>query len=265
VRENNREYLEEAVKKADKVIPAFPMFDHYADLFKLSNRFKGEHIWEANFNATLSQGWKGNQFLVRLLPPMNTSKGGPANAQGWDAATEDLEAAFEPGDARKDVTLFKSCTYSDNSVETFNAAYFCKYWDRQAEPDGNESDATYPYLRTAEMYLIRAEALNELNNGPTAEATAALNEVRRRAGLGNTTAGNYADFKKAVLAERRVEFAMEGHRWHDLVRMCTLSEFQARILAAKPTANPQKANLLFPIPQRERDVSNNLLTQNEGY
>ena len=268
VKQSNTTYLTQAVEKADLVIPEFPLFTGptgYADIFKLSNRFKGEHIWEVNFNATLSQGWKGNQFLVRLLPQMDTGKGGPANGQGYDAATAALYSAFDPMDARRDVTLFKSFTYSDNTTENFSDPYFCKYWDRVAEPNGNESDATYPYLRTAEMYLIKAEALNELNNGPNGEAKAALNAIRHRAGLGDTPAGNYADFKKAVLAERRLEFAGEGHRWHDLVRMCTLEELSTLVKAAKPNAQPKAANLLFPIPQRERDITNGKLTQNEGY
>lgn len=263
-KEKNNIYLQNAIEKADAVIPVFPM-GSYEDLFKLENRFKGERIWEVNFNASLSQGWKGNQFLVRLLPKMDTEKGGPNNAQGWVAATDNLYNVFEPGDKRRDITLFKSFTYSDGSVESFDAPYFCKYWDRVAEPKGNESDATFPYLRTAEMYLIKAEALNEINKNPTQEAKDALNAVRNRAGLGNTLANNYTDFKKAVLAERRAEFAMEGHRWHDLVRMCTLDEMKELVGTAKPGVIPRDANYLFPIPNNEINISNGRLTQNFGY
>jgi hypothetical protein len=263
-KEKNNTYLQNAVEKADAVIPRFPM-GSYEDLFKLEYRFKGERIWEVNFNAFLSQGWKGNQFLVRLLPKMDTEKGGPNNAQGWAAATDNLYNIFEPNDKRRDVTLFKSFTYTDSSVETFDAPYFCKYWDRIAEPKGNESNATFPYLRTAEMYLIKAEALNEINQNPNQAAKDALNAVRHRAGLGDTPADNYAAFKQAVLEERRMEFAMEGHRWHDLVRMCTLDEIKELVKAAKPGVVPREANCLFPIPNNDRIISNGRLTQNEGY
>lgn len=263
-KQKNSSYLQKAVEKADAVIPAFPM-GSYTDLFKLENRFKGERIWEVNFNASLSQGWKGNQFLVRLLPKMDSNKGGPNNAQGWDAATDNLYNAYEPGDKRRDVTLFKTFTYTDGSVATFDAPYFCKYWDRVAEPNGNESDATFPYLRTAEMYLIKAEALNEINKNPNQAAKDALNAVRHRAGLANTPADNYADFKKAVLAENRVEFAMEGHRWHDLVRICTFDELKKWIGDAKPGVVPRDANYLFPIPNNDITISNGRLTQNNGY
>lgn len=269
IKQNNDEYLGKAVEKADLVIPAFPLEPNYEDIFKLENRFKGERIWEINFNASLSQGWYGNQFLVRLLPKMDTEKGGPSNALGFEAATEDLYDAFEvtpKPDKRRNVTLFKMFTYPvDGSVVTFGAPYFCKYWDRVAEPNGNGSDATYPYLRTAEMYLIKAEALNELHDGPNPAATAALDEVRIRAGLNGTTANTYNDFKKAILAERRCEFAIEGHRWHDLVRMCTFQEMNALVVTAKSQATPTPANMLFPVPFREIDASNKVLTQNEGY
>ncbi|MDR1055429.1 MAG: RagB/SusD family nutrient uptake outer membrane protein [Prevotellaceae bacterium] len=264
VKQKNNEYLRLAASMADKVIPSFPM-SNFEDLFKLENRFKGERIWEINFSATLSEGWYGNQFLVRLLPKMDTNKGGPNNAQGYDAATEDLYLAYEPGDLRRDVTLFRNFTYNDGTVEVFDAPYFCKYWDRVAEPKGNESNATYPYLRTAEMYLIKAEALNEANQGPTQEAKDAINEVRKRAGLGNTTATTYTDFKRAILNERRCEFAIEGHRWHDLVRMCTLDELKQRVGTAKTGVTPLAKHFLFPIPDRERGASGGLLTQNEGY
>jgi hypothetical protein len=269
IKQDNEEYLGKAVEKADLVIPAFPLEPEFADIFKLANRFKGERIWEINFNASLSQGWYGNQFLVRLLPKMDVEKGGPRNAQGFDAATEDMYSAFEIApklDKRRNVTLFRTFTYPvDGSVATFNAPYFCKYWDSVAEPNGNESNATYPYLRTAEMYLIKAEALNELNNGPTVPAVTALNTIRARAGLDGTTATTYNDFKKAILAERRCEFAIEGHRWHDLVRMCVFQEISELVVTTKPQATPTPANMLFPVPFREIDASNKMLTQNEGY
>ena len=60
---NDTEYYELAVKKADAVIPKFPMLENYADLFKISNRFNSEIIWGANFSASLSDGW-ADPFIV---------------------------------------------------------------------------------------------------------------------------------------------------------------------------------------------------------
>ncbi|OUP26767.1 RagB/SusD family nutrient uptake outer membrane protein [Bacteroides sp. An19] len=80
------DYYQRAIDKANLAIAKFPMMSNYADLFKIANRFNSEIIWGANFSSALSQGWKGAQFLVRLLPTLD----GVDNSQGWENATEDL-------------------------------------------------------------------------------------------------------------------------------------------------------------------------------
>lgn len=67
-----------------------------------------------------------------------------------------------------------------------------------------------------------AEATND--QGRTSEAKGYLNQVRTRAGLGNTTAATQADLRNAILNERQVEFAFEGKRWWDLVRTDKMQE-----------------------------------------
>lgn len=262
----DKSYYQRAIDCAQRVIPSFPMMSNFADLYKIANRFNSEIIYGVNFNTSLSEGWKGGQFLVRLLPNMDTGKGGPNNAQGWEYCTDNLYDSYDANDLRKDVTVKKRFTYNDGSVETLPKAYFFKYWDQSAEPKGNNSDAIFPAIRTAEMYLIVAEASNELHSAPTAEAKNALKAVRTRAGLGNNPIPtSYTDFKKAVLDEYRHEFAMEGHRWFDLKRMLAPQEFVNVIKTAKSSSKPRVENRYFPIPQREINLSNGQLTQNDGY
>ncbi|MCK9413296.1 MAG: RagB/SusD family nutrient uptake outer membrane protein [Prolixibacteraceae bacterium] len=77
----------------------------------------------------------------------------------------------------------------------------------------------FPLLRLPEIYLSYAEAENEVNNGPTAEAYRCVNIVRNRVGLGNLPSGlSKENFREAVLNERALEFAMEEVRWFDIVR-----------------------------------------------
>lgn len=259
----SKEHYRLAVEKARSVIPQFPMLDDYAALFKVSNRFNSEIIWGANFSATLSEGWKGAQFLVRLLP---SALEGVSNAQGWECATDDIWDSFDPqNDKRRDVTLKRSFLQSDGNLTEFDAPYVFKYWDSEAEPKGNNTEAIFPAIRTAEMYLIIAEALNEINQGADTEAVEAINTVRRRAGLTAEVPTDYSGFKKAVLEEYRHEFVMEGHRWFDLTRMCTPQEFVDIVKKAKPEASPKTYHVRFPIPQREINLSQNVITQNEGY
>lgn len=247
-----------------------PLFADYNDIFELENANSGEIIFAVNYSGTLSQGFKPNQYQVRLLPPNLRKNGeGPTNAWGWEIPTEDLYNSFDPQDRRRDATFITSFTYSDGETVTFDP-YIGKFWDQEDEPDGNNTDMDVIYLRTADIMLVYAEALNEINNGPDAIAYDMINKVRKRARFNGTvelailpdlSGLNYQQFKDAILEERRHELVMEGSRYHDLVRMGKLVE---RVSAAKPSATPQPFHVLLPIPERERDL-NPKLTQNSPY
>ncbi|MFN7275249.1 MAG: RagB/SusD family nutrient uptake outer membrane protein, partial [Bacteroidota bacterium] len=84
-----------------------------------------------------------------------------------------------------------------------------------------------------------------------------LNQIRARAfndNLHNITASG-ATLRQAIWDERRLEFAMEGDRFFDLVRTG-----QA---AARITGFVTGKHEVFPIPQIEIDISG--LSQNNGY
>ncbi len=88
--------------------------------------------------------------------------------------------------------------------------------------DGESAFGTiyhFPYLRLPEIYLSYAEALNEINGGPTSQAYEYVNRVRNRVGLDNLPTGlSQQEFREAVLRERALEFGYEKVRWFDLVR-----------------------------------------------
>jgi hypothetical protein len=79
-----------------------------------------------------------------------------------------------------------------------------------------------PLARWADVLLMFAEAeVRKTNAAPSAEAVAAVNEVRTRAGLGNLSAAQTASsvaFLDAILVERGHEFLYEGLRKIDLIR-----------------------------------------------
>lgn len=114
----------------------------------------------------------------------------------------------------------------------FASPYICKkYWPKGVNVYDNQSDfyrASSPVLRLAEVYLIYAEALNELY-GPTGTvegsgltALEAVNIVRDRAGMPPVKDKFTADkdsFRERIRNERAVElFAEDGTRWYDLRR-----------------------------------------------
>jgi hypothetical protein len=111
-------------------------------------------------------------------------------------------------------------------------------------------------IRTAELYLIRAES-RALKAAPDLTgALADLNAVRTRADVPEITGRLTAtDLLLAIENERRVEFALEPHRWFDLVRT-------GRAPAVLNLNDPNK--YIFPIPAGEI-LADPSLKQNPGY
>ena len=117
-------------------------------------------------------------------------------------------------------------------------------------------------MRLSDLYLMYAEALAETDL-PTALTW--LNKTRIRAGLDELTSDDVktkAEFIRELAAERGREFALEGHRWFDLVRLGLAVE-HFRNLGYTLDAH----NLIFPIPQNQIEIVNNpsILWQNPGF
>ena len=118
------------------------------------------------------------------------------------------------------------------------------------------SPATDPayVIRIAELYLIRAEARAQQNK--LSDALTDLNAIRTRAGLGASTAVSQSDILLAIENERRIEFALEPHRWFDLVRT-------GRAAAVLGVTDANK--YVFPLPVIEVGLGKGNLPQNPGY
>jgi starch-binding outer membrane protein, SusD/RagB family len=142
------------------------------------------------------------------------------------------------------------------------------WWTPQHLGFQENSPGNIRIYRYADVLLIAAEAMNE--NNKSAEAMEIVNEIRSRA-RGTLPAnlvlptliskGKEAD-RATIWKERRIELAMEQHRWFDLLRQKRASE----VMQAAGKTNFQKdKHELLPIPQTEIDISNGVLTQNKGY
>jgi len=109
-----------------------------------------------------------------------------------------------------------------------------KLWTTEGNALGKTSEGStginYPYMRYADVLLMYAEAANELNDGPTDKAVECLRTVHARAfedgdpNFITEAQASKEDFQKAVLDERKWEFAGENSRWRDLVRTNTYAE-----------------------------------------
>ncbi len=142
-------------------------------------------------------------------------------------------------------------------------------------------------IRLADVYLMAAECYVETGN--LAGALQLVNTVRRRAArippkvIGGTPAANYrvseypsftdvATARRAVQLERRLELAMEGHRFYDLVRWGIAKQtldsyfaFEGSYLSYLRNISIEPRDEYFPIPQDQIDRSNGVLKQNTGY
>ncbi|WP_316838887.1 RagB/SusD family nutrient uptake outer membrane protein [Pedobacter gandavensis] len=123
----------------------------------------------------------------------------------------------------------------------------------------NETSGDFPVLRTTDVLLMYAEALNETAYGD-AEAFKALNAVRTNANASVKTPAlltSQSAFRTAVYLERRLELALEADRWFDIVRTNQMSVIFPGIPAFRS---------LYPVPQVEIDnINNKSGYQNDGY
>ncbi len=117
-------------------------------------------------------------------------------------------------------------------------------------------------IRYADVLLMHVEAIMAgASNTSDAAAIQSFQQIRDRAGL---TTPVTSVTKQELLDERRVELAFENHRLFDLIRF----NVAETVLSNFSTANGlgfSSTDLLLPIPQREINLSNDLLTQNPGY
>ena len=127
-----------------------------------------------------------------------------------------------------------------------------------ANAGDGDGDKNIRVLRLAEIYLIRAEAANELGN--SAVAVSSLNMVRNRVSLASVTNTNQADVRLAIWKERRLELAFEHDRWFDLNRT---GQAEAAMTANGKTYVTGRHEL-FPIPNDQR-IQTPEMTQNPGY
>jgi len=151
----------------------------------------------------------------------------------------------------------------------------------QTLPISGSTPYTYPwnFFRLAEIYLNYAEAQYELGN--EANALLYINKVRERVNMPDITATGTALFN-AIVHERRVELAFEGHRYYDTRRwqiapQTDIVPIQGLSITRNTngTFNYQRDTLLnrvwnnnmylIPLALQEVNSSGGSLVQNPGY
>lgn len=248
-----------ASAKAKEVIDlgVYDLWATFGEAFLLANKNGKEAVFEMQ---ALGGGVGEGSWMQGYMRPNFDRVNGIAGF-GDDPVTDNLYRTYSAADKRRDVTikLYSATTTPAAPASVLFPGYVYKYLDPTATGNGDGSN-NYPIIRYADVLLMYAEALNEQGAG-NAVAYTAVNRLRSRAGLPALTSLSQAEFRDAVLLERRLELAFEGHRWYDLVRTKRLI---SAMKAQNPTIVVEERHYLLPIPQTERDV-NPALTQNPGY
>lgn len=121
----------------------------------------------------------------------------------------------------------------------------------------------FPLIRYADLVLMNAEAIGL--GGDIPNAIPELNRTRTRAGLNPLTTADVPDkatFIKELADERGREFALEGLRWFDLVRLGLAVDYFRSL-----GYTLDEHELVLPIPRAQLEIYNNtsVLWQNPGY
>jgi hypothetical protein len=249
--------------------------------------------WRSNFRADngnspeniltikyLNQPGLGLTLAMAILH-YNQYSGGETPWNGF-STIGDTYAAFDAADLRRQIFLagpqvnqvtglpvtdragnplvFDSAIVDDTKATEATAVRILK-WPVDPNHLDRENGNDYPIFRLAEIYLIKAEALNEL--GQTAQAIALVNTVRSRvfnppkpiAPVGQQAV------RDAILQERLFELTDEGKRRQDLIRM---GQWQKAWSWKSASSQTQPYRVLFPLSQTVLGT-NPKLEQNPGY
>ena len=283
----------------------FSLEPNYGTIFTEAGENGSGSIWEIQYMNASGGNW-GQQLEGTFTNVFQRARGN-FNGFGFNLPTQDLVDEFEPGDPRLSHSIFREGdVMGDRGVFTLDATdmphlyYPKKYFNNRAEeapfgdpvPNGHSNDRV---IRLSDIMLFHAEAC--VNTGRIEEANDMVNAVRDRArgeawcpdvpeGVSPCSSlplygelvfppgGGQPSFTPDVTIEdiwheRRVELALEGHRFFDLVRQGRAAEvMQAHLDEHFPGAGysfTAGVNELFPIPANEVTLSGGLLTQNPGY
>ncbi len=254
-----QEDWENAYNYADSVISSgeYALEVDYANIWKEEYENGDESIFE--FQARGESTAHGIQQYSQVQAP----RGGGFSGWGFNVPSDDMLAAYnDEGDTirRNAVIIFRGQTLYDGEVVgsgATNPMYNYKAYSSANQAD-SESDKNIRYLRLGEIYLILAEAANEL--GETSIALNAINAIRERVGLADVTTTDQSELREAIWKERRLELAFEHDRWFDLIRT-SQAESVMTTLGKSYVANKHE---LFPIPE-EQILETPTMEQNPGW
>jgi hypothetical protein len=212
---------------------------------------------------------------------LNTGDGAPWNGFATTAETYNTFAnanddriimwlqgpqkSFESGQFVNDRTgnpLNFSITIPDADAATEgHGVRFNKYPPQSSPPHGSAQPNDFTFFRLSEMYLIKAEAENELG---LPGALTDLNFIHTKHQATPVAAGSQQQIRDAILNERLLELSAEGKRRTDMIRHGKFLNWTEASAHGHVDKSADKFRVLFPISVNALG-SNPQLVQNKGY
>ena len=213
-----------------------------------------EAIFQLCFQGGTSSNTSGYNGLFRAkviddpAKEINFSKGGGS----FHMLQQKTLAIYDEAGDRRFTDLMGAG--SDGVIPEY---YTIKYKDTREYPGCN-----CVILRYADVVAMLAEA--NYHAGVNDQAVKYVNMLRKRAGLGNTTATSGTALRDVIYKERQREFLCEFMAWNDMKRGFSKAEVKAK-MAADGAAMYDDADWLLPIPYTQYLLNPEGLYQNEGY
>ncbi len=266
----------DAVAASDRILNSgvYTLATNWRSNFTADNYLSPEIIMQVMFKA---ESGLGLNFLMRAL---HYSQFKPSPWNGF-ATIAEVYNSFDAADQRRQIFLVGPQVNLETNQpvldRTGNPLVFTPEihdvtnategegvriakWPVDPAHVNQDNGNDFAHFRLAEIYLIKAEALNEL--GQTSAAVALVNTIRARvfsppkpisAGI------SQAEFRTVILNERLFELTSEAKRRQDLIRF---GQYTQRPWFNKAVREPYR--ILMPIPQTQIET-NPLLAQNAGY
>lgn len=292
-------YWQAAKKNIEDILALniYSLCDDWMDNFTEDNENNSESLFEINFKDGLINGKEvGNQRPKFLGLYLSDGSGAWNDGSARDWLLDEFNKEKDK-DGNVDMRKFHTLFYYDPAEpQTATANYYGKTWLEWCAQEGYQNDqfphacywkkytsvetdnknedyssgANLRILRLADIYLMYAECINELN-GDRTTAVEYINKVRRRVNMADLNPSGFTTYDELLTQikhERLVELCGECTRWFDLDRWGDIHD-QAKVneIAERDidfrTYNVGK-NHVWIIPNHEINLWDGL-TQNPGY
>lgn len=258
-------------------VSGYSLVDNYFDNFMEETEHNSESIFEVQFNGSYggANSWGSDGSGVAEVTFRSQEYG--FNAWRNVIPSPDLLAEFEANDPRYGFSFYSDGDLFNNDQDVVTAFGNVaddnpnwKKYQQQYNSGGSNTQCgiNFRVIRYADVLLMWAEALNELDQRP--EAIAKMNMVRNRVSVSMPNygtpamdaiypAGTKAEVFNAIVHERQVELCGEQVRYRDIQRWGIAKDVVPNYTVGK--------HELWPIPLTEIDANESISSadQNPGY